>query len=142
MPDNYKHCYIIFEFATIGYVIREELIPFDDKSFEDQYYKIRDSIDELMIKGLNEEEIVSTIDYVSSYNIKSFKEQISPYNDFTLLDMQSGICKTNIIYCLQTVKKITNFIGLLRYDASFHNINLKSIKDYYGNNMSVELYLN
>ena len=142
MPENYKHCYIIFESGTNGYLIKEEIIPFDNNSVENQYYKIADLVDELMQKGLKELEIASTINYIKIYPIKTFKEEISPYNDFNLLDMQLSKCESNTIYYIQTLKKITKFTGLIRYDASKHNISLKNIKDYEGNITSVELYLN
>lgn len=127
MPENYKYCYIIFESGNNGYLIKEEMIPFDNNYFENQYYKIADFVYELMQKGLKELEIVSTINYTKIYPIKTFKEEISPYNDFNLLDIKLSKCESNTIYYIQTFKKITKFTGVIRYDASIHNITFKNI---------------
>lgn len=144
--DLNRHCYfyIIFECGIKGYILKKEYLPKRNRKEQiEPFFVFVDEMAEKLDK-YSEQELLDEIGYVSLYYIKSHKEIIKNYTEnlCNIVSSSSDKKDKNMIYLIMSYKEIDDFSQIPRHDASRKQVFLHELKDFDGESVSVEIYLN
>lgn len=143
LVTDFAYYYIVFEFNSQGYTLKEEYKPVHYKDLENEYHLIRDFIDLRMYQGYSNEKIISELKILKTYSIATHNKEINPNNEYMVLNFQYGKHERNVIYYIETQNKIDDFTNISRFDESQYKFFLDNT-DYINGleGSSIETYLN